>query len=239
MTIQLINTGTTANSGNGDSIRTAFNKVNNNFSFLSTASFAVSSSIETGINPPANPSTGDLWYDPVSGRLYIYYDASWVDSSPSLGGSGGTNIFAGNTPPADAELGDLWYDTSSGRMYIYYDSSWVDASPPASSSTYSDTVYDLGTISGLTTFNRNLGTIQTCVLQGDLEIGGVINSFDGAGFTVILTQDSVGGRTLTVPSSYKFALGLKSLSTSPGAVDMINMFFVGTSTYATLTTGYV
>jgi hypothetical protein len=238
MTIQLINTGTTANSGNGDSIRTAFNKVNNNFSFLSTASFAVSSSIETGINPPANPSTGDLWYDTVSGRLYIYYDASWIDSSPS-GSGGGSNISTGETPPIDAELGDLWYDTISGRMYIYYDSGWVDASPPASSSTYSDTVYDLGTISGLTTFNRNLGTIQTCVLQGDLEIGGVINSFDGAGFTVILTQDSVGGRTLTVPGSYKFALGLKSLSTSPGAVDMINMFFVGTTTYATLTTGYV
>jgi hypothetical protein len=238
MTIQLINTGTSANSGNGDSIRTAFNKVNNNFSFLSTASFTISSSIETGINPPVNPSTGDLWYDTVSGRLYIYYDASWIDSSPS-GSGGGSNISTGETPPIDAELGDLWYDTVSGRMYVYYDSGWVDASPPISSSTYSDTVYNLGAVSGPTTFNRNLGTIQICTLQGDLEISGVSNSFDGAGFTVILTQDSVGGRTLTVPSSYKFALGLKSLSTSPGAVDMVNMFFVGTTTYVTLTTGYV
>lgn len=237
MTIQLINTGTTANSGNGDSIRAAFNKVNNNFSFLSTASFVVSSSIETGITPPSNPSVGDLWYDTISGRLYIYYDENWIDSNPAQ--SGGTNISTGATPPVNAELGDLWYDTNSGRMYIYYDSSWVDTSPSEVVNTYSDTVYNLGAISGSTTFNRNLGTIQTCTLEGNLEINEVSNSFDGASFTLILTQDSVGGHTLTIPSSYKFALGLKSLSTSPGAVDMINMFFVGTTTYATLTTGYV
>lgn len=35
MSIQVINTGTSANAGNGDSIRTAFTKVNENFSFLS------------------------------------------------------------------------------------------------------------------------------------------------------------------------------------------------------------
>jgi hypothetical protein len=37
MTIHLINTGTSANSGNGDSIRTAFNKVNNNFQSLTNS----------------------------------------------------------------------------------------------------------------------------------------------------------------------------------------------------------
>ena len=36
MTIQVINTGTSANAGNGDSIRTAFTKVNQNFEELST-----------------------------------------------------------------------------------------------------------------------------------------------------------------------------------------------------------
>lgn len=39
MTIQIINTGSSANSGDGDSIRTAFAKVNQNFAYLSTATF--------------------------------------------------------------------------------------------------------------------------------------------------------------------------------------------------------
>jgi len=36
MSIQFINTGTGANAGNGDSLRTAFNKINANFTILST-----------------------------------------------------------------------------------------------------------------------------------------------------------------------------------------------------------
>jgi hypothetical protein len=40
MTILYINTGTSANAGNGDSLRTAFNKINANFAYLSTASFS-------------------------------------------------------------------------------------------------------------------------------------------------------------------------------------------------------
>ena len=39
MTIQYINTGSSANAGNGDSLRSAFIKVNSNFNYLSTASF--------------------------------------------------------------------------------------------------------------------------------------------------------------------------------------------------------
>ena len=39
MSIQYINTGSSANAGNGDSLRSAFIKVNNNFAYLSTASF--------------------------------------------------------------------------------------------------------------------------------------------------------------------------------------------------------
>jgi len=38
MAILIINTGSTANAGNGDSLRTAFNKVNNNFAYLGSSS---------------------------------------------------------------------------------------------------------------------------------------------------------------------------------------------------------
>lgn len=37
MTIRYINTGTSANKGDGDSLRTAFNTINQNFSYISTS----------------------------------------------------------------------------------------------------------------------------------------------------------------------------------------------------------
>jgi len=40
MTIYYINTGTSPNKGDGDPLRTAFNKINQNFTYLSTASFS-------------------------------------------------------------------------------------------------------------------------------------------------------------------------------------------------------
>jgi hypothetical protein len=31
---------------------------------------------------PSDPSAGDLWYDTVGGRMYVYYDSTWVDANP-------------------------------------------------------------------------------------------------------------------------------------------------------------
>ena len=79
MTIQLIRLGD-INAGNGDPLRTAFEKVNANFAEL--YSNPISGTISTGTTPPTNPSVGSLWYDENGGRLYVFYDHNWVDSSP-------------------------------------------------------------------------------------------------------------------------------------------------------------
>lgn len=39
-------------------------------------------SVTTSDTAPSSPSEGDLWYDTVGGRTYLYYDSSWVDSNP-------------------------------------------------------------------------------------------------------------------------------------------------------------
>ena len=36
-----------------------------------------------GSTPPDNPTPGALWYDPESGRTYIYYQSQWVDAAPN------------------------------------------------------------------------------------------------------------------------------------------------------------
>ena len=42
--------------------------------------------IPSNIAPPSNPEPGNLWFNPVDGRLYVYYDdgnsQQWVDASP-------------------------------------------------------------------------------------------------------------------------------------------------------------
>lgn len=55
MTILYINTGTSANKGDGDSLRTAFNKINANFQYLSTSTGG-----SGGGGGAGNGSTGDL-----------------------------------------------------------------------------------------------------------------------------------------------------------------------------------
>ena len=38
--------------------------------------------VSVGSTAPASPATGKLWYDTVSGRMYIYYSGAWVDANP-------------------------------------------------------------------------------------------------------------------------------------------------------------
>lgn len=77
MTIQSINTGTSPNKGDGDSIRTAFNKVNNNFSYLEatvlgTINIGNFNSVNT---PELYSSTGNLKIG-RSGTIEIYTNES-------------------------------------------------------------------------------------------------------------------------------------------------------------------
>ena len=78
MSQQIINTGT-ADKGNGDPIRTAFTKVNANFTELFNHT---SAGVIAGATAPETPGDGDLWWDSEGGRLYVYYGSTWVDASP-------------------------------------------------------------------------------------------------------------------------------------------------------------
>ena len=78
MTQQIINLGI-ADKGNGDVLRTAFTKVNDNFAELYNS---VSAVVVVSATAPTAPSVGDLWWNSTSGRMYVYYGTAWVDASP-------------------------------------------------------------------------------------------------------------------------------------------------------------
>jgi len=154
MTILYINTGTSPNAGDGDSIRLAFNKVNANFTYLSTASFGGgfgstgptgpqgSQGIQGNIGPTGNlgPTgpTGPQGSQGIQGNIgptgNLGPTGPTGDAGPqgptgNLGPTGpqGPGIYESDTPPIDTTA--LWYDTNVGRLFIYYSGSWIDASP--------------------------------------------------------------------------------------------------------------
>jgi hypothetical protein len=101
---------------------------------------------------------------------------------------------------------------------------------------YQETVINGGSVSGTISPDAANGSIYRYTLTGSITLNSVTNMGTGGSMTVILTQGGAGSYTLT--SSMKFAGGSKTLSTAVGAIDIISLFYDGTTYYASLTTGY-
>ena len=74
-------------------------------------------SVTTSDTAPTSPSDGDLWYDSVGGRLYVYYEdpnsSQWVDAAPQGGGDAGfSKLEVGNTKAEIIDTG------SDGRFVV-------------------------------------------------------------------------------------------------------------------------
>lgn len=104
--------------------------------------------------------------------------------------------------------------------------------------TFTEVVYNGGNVSGTLTPNRANGTIQKFTLTGNVVLNPPTNIVAGQSMTLILTQDSAGNRLLDANPAYLFASGYQTLSSTANAIDMMNMFYDGTTYYVTLTVSY-
>jgi hypothetical protein len=84
--------------------------------------------------------------------------------------------------------------------------------------------------------NLASGTIVRYTANASFSFNGFTSPVAGQSGTVIITQDATGGRTMS--STMKFAGGSKTLSTAANAIDIICVFYDGTTYYATLSKGY-
>jgi hypothetical protein len=78
---QIINTGISDNDRTGDTLRSAFTKINNNFTelFLGLPLLAV------GPTPPTGTHyDGEQWWDSQDGNAYIWYQGAWVPNTTSV-----------------------------------------------------------------------------------------------------------------------------------------------------------
>ena len=156
-------------------------------------------------------------------------------------------------------MGDLWWNAEDGSLNIYYtdgdSDQWVEVgnapSQGASGSStivsasyfvasygYLETVYDYGTTSGSITPNWNNGSMQKITLNGGLTLNLPTNMQTGSTMKLIIRQDGSGNHTMTANGSLKFKGGNKTLSTAASAIDMIKIYYDGTSYLCDLDLAY-
>jgi hypothetical protein len=140
MAIQYINTGSSANAGNGDSLRSAFIKVNENFRQISSSTVTSSTpyyNILPAVTSVYNLGSANFnWQNIyVSSSIYLASKRLYVSTGSHLIFNGQIvgSTYVGSTPPTDATTGTTWYDSNLGQMYIYYDNFWVDIHPTGGS----------------------------------------------------------------------------------------------------------
>lgn len=118
-----------------------------------------------------------------------------------------------------------------------FSGSYTDLTNKPTTTSGTITNYNEGNLYSLTYSNTITpdcanGSNQSITLTGNVTFNAFANPIAGQSLTLLVTQDSTGGRTLT--SSMKFAGGTKTLSTSANATDIIVVFYDGTNYWASL-----
>lgn len=165
---------------------------------------------------------------------------STTNNISTVNNTGVLSISAGNGISVNTSTGAVTV-TNSGILNIT-GTTGITASTINGNTTLTndltEIVYNGGSVSGVLTPNRNYGSIQKYTLTGNITLNVPANMASGQNLTLILTQDGVGGRLLTANSAYKFASSFNTLSAGAGAIDMLNIFYDGSTYYVTLTVGY-
>jgi hypothetical protein len=195
MSIQIINTGSSANARDGDSLRAAFTKVNNNFAGLISVLNTFTGNTGTSLvtihgGPPQYPVSGTLWFDEFSGKLFVYYDSTWVDANPNEPAAGYTG-----SRGSQGNQGVIGYTGSRGAYDAvgYTGSRGSGFNDLTSTSTLSISL-------GTKTFITNINAADSGFVAGSVVSVRALASPNGSyGFGALIT--SFVGNTLTLSAT--------------------------------------
>ena len=171
-------------------------------------------------------SEGDLWYDTSSADLKIWNadGGDWVLAILSVPPSiinGMSSVQAAPTNILFVVGGSTTMSMTSNGLELKGFTETVTT--PAFNATFAPDV--------------SLSTIVKFTATSNFTFNGFTNPVAGQSATIIITQDATGSRLMT--STMKFNGGVKTLSTAANSVDIISVFYDGTTYYASLTIGYV
>jgi hypothetical protein len=199
---------------------------------------------------PTSPTDKTLWWDEVSGRLYVWYTdddgSQWVDAAPA--GVDFQNISSNVIPSSTAtySLGNTVNRWTSLYLTGNLESQGANVlTISASTANISSTTTKLveftyaGTFANTIIPDWNNGTVQTFTLTNNFILDAPINLPTGGTMSLIIKQDEVGNRAMTPQAGqYIFASNVKTLTTTANATDMINIFNAGNVFMAALTLDY-
>ena len=156
-------------------------------------------SVTVGDSAPSNPAAGDLWWNSEDGRLFLYYidvdSSQWVDASPNITGSNGSNVFSGPNAPATAVEGALWFNTTTNQLYVFTNDQWIAAqnsvagvssvtgsTPIAVTGTASDPIVSIASASTVSSGAVKLANQSETNAAADINValtpGGLANGID-------------------------------------------------------------
>lgn len=109
---------------------------------------------------PANPQTGDAWYDTTNKVLKIYNGTDWALAMPN-------RVYVSASDPSTSTTvnGDIWFDTSKNTLYVRANGAWV-----------ADTT------------RVNVGTAPTTPVRGDIywdSAAGCLKIYDGTAWQTV------------------------------------------------------
>lgn len=118
----LTDVGPLAGIVNGQSL--IWNSINQRFQIGFAGNGGGTATVISSETAPIGPLDATLWYDQVSGRLYIYYDGFWVDAAPASGFN--ANISSPTSGQVLKYNGTEWVNqTDTGSMLINGNNSLV------------------------------------------------------------------------------------------------------------------
>lgn len=110
---------------------------------------------------PANPQTGDAWYDTTNKVLKIYDGTDWALAMPN-------RVYVSASDPSTSTTvvnGDIWFDTNKNTLYVRANGAWV-----------ADTT------------RVNVGTAPTTPVRGDIywdSTAGCLKIYDGTAWQTV------------------------------------------------------
>jgi hypothetical protein len=152
----------------------------------------------------------------------------------------GTRLILDNLQNSYQSAAHQFASAGAGTRYAQINSYGIVLQKGLRQSLYDwSSVGSVATPAGTYNIDASSGTVHSILLGGSITLSGMLTTSNGNGVTLILTQDGVGGRTLTTSGTWIWEGGIKTLSTGAGAVDLLKFEYYNGIYFAELKKGYV
>lgn len=149
------------------------------------------------------------------------------------GTSGRITSSGGATPAIDLASGIATPGTYAGQVTV--DTYGRVTSASNNITGHTEPIFNLGTTGGTIAPNAANGAVQQITLNSQLTINGFTSPVAGQAITLIIYG---GTAYASITSTMKFAGGIKTLTGTAGCIDILSIYFDGSTYFASLGKGY-